>query len=251
MIFKDIVFQNSITKYNKPFIKKVFVFPALIAAIVVLASCTNTRAIIAEKDAEIANNNALIAENNTLIDQLYRSIEFCEYELASTLEQCSEQLDQVEAEDRKLLAREKKLREQLAEDIVLKNVEIEKLRGRLTIKVVDKILFRSGSIVILPEGQEVLTRVAESLAGSGENLRVEGHTDDVSIGPVLASRIPTNWELSVLRATSVVRFLEENGMAPERLSATGHSEFKSVVDNTTDDNKQLNRRVEIVLVPQE
>jgi len=216
----------------------------VMATMTILIGCTNTKAIIAEK-------NIQLNKKDTQIEELWSQIKSCQNELSQIQDQCSQQLSKIEAEDQKLLAREKQLREQLAQDIELKNVEIEKLRGRLTIKVVDKILFRSGSIVILPEGQEVLIRVAESLAGSGENLRVEGHTDNVTIGPILAQRIPTNWELSVLRATSVVRFLEENGMVPERLSATGHSEFKPVVDNATDENKQLNRRVEIVLVPQE
>jgi len=207
----------------------------IVVTMTILTACTNTTAILAEKEA--------------LIETLDLEIQSCQNELSKTQTQCSAQLSKIEAEDKRLIAREKQLREQLAEDIELKNVEIEKLQGRLTVKVLDKILFRSGSIVILNEGQEVLTRVAASLENSDENLRVEGHTDNVPIGAVLVKRIPTNWELSVLRASSVVRFLEANGITSERMHATGHSEFKPVTDNTTEENRQLNRRVEIVLVP--
>jgi chemotaxis protein MotB len=162
--------------------------------------------------------------------------------------QISEQQAQI-AEKNELLAREKQLTARLAKDIALKNVEIEKLQGQLRVKVLDKVLFRSGSTVISKEGQDILARIAASLKSSNENIRVSGHTDNVAIGSMLIKRIPTNWELSVLRATSVVRFLEANGISSERMQAAGHSKFKPITDNTTADNKQLNRRVEILLIP--
>ncbi|ODS24975.1 hypothetical protein AB835_01405 [Candidatus Endobugula sertula] len=173
----------------------------------------------------------------------------CENELAETRVQCDEQRVLQEAKDRQLLLREHELIEQLAQDIEAKNIEIERLRGYLTVKVMDKVLFQSGSIVILPKGEAVLTRIAATLVNSQESIQVEGHTDDVPIGSILASRIPTNWELSVLRAVSVVRFLENNNIDSARMTALGHSKFKPVVDNDSEENRQRNRRVEIVLVP--
>jgi chemotaxis protein MotB len=224
-------------------IKRIVTFPAIIAALIILTSCADMQTIIKQQEEKLADNSVLI---NSLTSQL----QSCQNELAISQAQCSEQLSIIATEDKQLLLREKQLREQLANDITLKNLEIEKLQGRLSLKVMDKILFHSGSIVILPEGQALLIRIAESLVYASENFRIEGHTDDVPIGAILVQRIPTNWELSVLRATSVVRFLEENNIDPKRMSATGHSEFKPIAENTTDENKQLNRRVEIILVPQ-
>jgi chemotaxis protein MotB len=224
-------------------IKRIVTFSAIIAALIILASCADMQTLIKQQEEKLADNSVLI---NSLTSQL----QSCQNALAISQTQCSEQLSKIATEDKQLLLREKQLREQLANDITLKNLEIEKLQGRLSLKVMDKILFRSGSIAILPEGQALLTRIAESLVYGSENFRVEGHTDDVAIGAILVQRIPTNWELSVLRATSVVRFLELNNINPERMSAAGHSEFKPIAENTTDENKQLNRRVEIILVPQ-
>jgi chemotaxis protein MotB len=178
---------------------------------IMLSACTST-SLIDEKDAQINEKQAQIDEQN------------------------------------RLLAREKRLSVQLANDIKSKNLEIEKLQGSLRVTLLNKVLFRSGSTIILKEGQDILKRVAASLKSSNEGIRVEGHTDNVAIGSNLIKTIPTNWELSVLRATSVVRFLEAQGVASERMQAAGRSKFKPLAENTTADNKQLNRRVEILLI---
>ncbi len=210
--------------------------------IIVLSGCTNYKAIIQEKDQQLAQNQQAMEELNAKLIA-------CEQNMDTIAQQCRLQIAEIETEDDKLLARERELRQRLAQDIAMKNVEIQKLQGKLSVKVMDKILFESGSVNILPEGQAVLKRIAQSLADADENLRIEGHTDNVTIGPVLAKRIPTNWELSVLRAASVVRFLEKNNIASERLSALGYSQYQPVADNDSEESKQLNRRVEIVLVP--
>jgi chemotaxis protein MotB len=83
-------------------------------------------------------------------------------------------------------------------------------------------------------------------------INVEGHTDDVPIGPELARRYPTNWELSAARATNVARYLQEKiGIDPSLLSATGYGEYHPVASNEDEEGRTRNRRIEIVLVPTE
>lgn len=217
--------------------------------LIIIVGCSQHKAIIDEKNVLLEEKEDSIFEMNVIIDELSENVVACENELAETRVQCDEQRVLQEAKDRQLLLREHELIEQLAQDIEAKNIEIERLRGYLTVKVMDKVLFQSGSIVILPKGEAVLTRIAATLVNSQESIQVEGHTDDVPIGSILASRIPTNWELSVLRAVSVVRFLENNNIDSARMTALGHSKFKPVVDNDSEENRQRNRRVEIVLVP--
>jgi chemotaxis protein MotB len=79
---------------------------------------------------------------------------------------------------------------------------------------------------------------------------VEGHTDNVPIGPDLVHIFPTNWELSVARAVAVVRFLQEKGgIQPKRLSARGYSYYRPVAPNESEEGRRQNRRIEIILIP--
>ena len=139
---------------------------------------------------------------------------------------------------------------ELKQEIKQGEVQITQLKDKLTVNMVEKILFDSGSAVIKKNGTRVLDRVAEILKGlSGQQIKVEGHTDNVPIGPGLAEKFPTNWELSTARATTVVRYLQGRGVSPTVLSAEGYADFRPVSPNDTDEGKAKNRRIEIVLIP--
>ncbi len=108
-------------------------------------------------------------------------------------------------------------------------IELTELRGKMTVKMKDKILFSSGSTTIGKEGKDALRAVAEVLSGvQGKVIRVEGHTDNVPLG---RSAFATNWELSVARALTVVRFLQESGVEPTRLAAAGYGEYQPISQN--------------------
>jgi chemotaxis protein MotB len=130
-------------------------------------------------------------------------------------------------------------------------VTITKLADRLSVSMVDRILFPSGEATISPEGLTVLQRVGNVLKSAEKKIiRVEGHTDNVPISGKLAEKFPTNWERSTARASNVVRFLQENvGIEPARLEAVGLSEFHPVGANTTPAGRSQNRRIEIALLP--
>lgn len=143
----------------------------------------------------------------------------------------------------KQLAEYIKSEEGLAGNIVL----IEQERG-LVISLKDTLLFPKGSDVLTPRAHAIIRRVGESLKTIPNYIRVEGHTDDL---PIHTPKFPSNWELSVLRATNVVHVLvEEVGIAPERLSATGYSEYRPLVPNDSEANRAMNRRVDIVILKQ-
>jgi chemotaxis protein MotB len=129
-------------------------------------------------------------------------------------------------------------------------VTISNLRGKLTVNLIDKILFDSGSADLNAEGKQVLTKVSDVLKKvEDRRISVEGHTDDVPIARAAQDRFASNWELSTLRASTVVRHLIEQGVPPEKLSAAGYSMYMPVVANDSPDNRRLNRRIEIVLLP--
>lgn len=131
-------------------------------------------------------------------------------------------------------------------------VKITRMADRLSVSMVDRILFPSGEADITPAGLKVLERVGKVLKNNRDKvIRVEGHTDNVSIKPALQKQFPTNWELSAARATNVVRFLQEKvGVDPKRLQAIGMSEYRPVASNATAAGQSLNRRIEINLVPE-
>lgn len=131
-------------------------------------------------------------------------------------------------------------------------ITITQLADRLSVSMVDKILFPSGEAEITAEGFEVLERVGKVLKNTeGKMIRVEGHTDNVPIHTNLQDKFPTNWELSTTRATNVVRFLEEKvGIEGARLHAVGMSEYHPVASNETSRGRSQNRRIEINLLPE-
>ncbi len=131
-------------------------------------------------------------------------------------------------------------------------IAITELKGKLTVDVVDKILFDSGRAEVKPEGLEVLKRVVAILMEvTDKTIRVEGHTDNVPISGALVKRYPTNWELSAARSITVTRYLEKEGLDPALLSAAAFGEYQPVADNDTPEGRAKNRRIAIILLPKE
>jgi chemotaxis protein MotB len=130
-------------------------------------------------------------------------------------------------------------------------IQVEQIRDRLRVDLVNEILFNSGEVALNTEGMDVLRRVGEILNRTADKqIIVQGHTDNVAIGGRLAERFATNWELSAARAVNVVRFLQnEASVDPALLSAAAFSEYRPRSDNDSTESRQLNRRIEIVLAP--
>jgi len=142
--------------------------------------------------------------------------------------------------------------EKMKSEIEDGQVTITELQGRLTVNMVDAILFDSGRADIKPEGRKVLQKVAEVIGQVEDKaIRVEGHTDNVKVGGALARAFPSNWELSAARAINVARYLQRLGVDPALLSAAAYGEHRPVSENDTAEGRTKNRRIEIVLVPRD
>ena len=126
---------------------------------------------------------------------------------------------------------------------------VEVKNGKVYVSLAEKLLFGSGSTKVDAQGANALKQLAAALKGNSEiNIMVEGHTDNVPISRA-SQYMNDNWDLSVMRATSIVRILVSNGVSPETITASGRGEFSPVAVNNTPENKALNRRTEIILTP--
>jgi chemotaxis protein MotB len=132
-------------------------------------------------------------------------------------------------------------------------IKVTRIRDKLSVNLVEKVLFDSGRAEVKAQGEAVLKKVGAILGGvKDKEIRIEGYTDNVPIGENLRKRFPSNWELSTQRAINVLRFLEEQGgVDGARLSAVGYGPFRPMADNQTPEGRSQNRRIEIVLVPQD
>jgi chemotaxis protein MotB len=146
----------------------------------------------------------------------------------------------------------KQLMQEMKGEIAKGQVTISELKGKLTLDVVDKILFASGQAEVTKEGLAVLNRVIDILKNVKDKaIRIEGHTDNVRIKGKLARQYPTNWELSAARAINVTKYLQQQGIDPTLLSATAFGEYKPVANNDSSEGRAKNRRIAIILLPKE
>ncbi|AFD05652.1 OmpA/MotB family protein [Solitalea canadensis] len=134
-------------------------------------------------------------------------------------------------------------------DLNDKDINIKVDKGVVYIDISDKLLFNSGSYTITNQAKVVLGKVAKVLINQPAiEFMVEGHTDT---NPIKNNCIQDNWDLSVKRATSVIRVLQNDyGIPPARMAASGRSEFIPIADNTTAEGRAANRRTRIVILPQ-
>lgn len=158
-----------------------------------------------------------------------------------------------EAEIQRLTKTQEDLTTSLKAEIERGDIKIKQVRDRLTINMVEKVLFNSGQALVKPEGLNVLKNVSDVLKNvDDKQIRIEGHTDNVPIGVKIKDKFPTNWELSTARATNVVRyFIEKGGVNRENLEAVGYADTRPVASNETDEGRTANRRIEIALFPKD
>jgi chemotaxis protein MotB len=188
---------------------------------------------LAAKESELRATRERILEMQALVDELSKS---------------KRKLEAAKAELEKKSDEYAQLASSLRGEIEAGRIELMELRGRTTVQLKDKILFASGSATVGSEGKDALRKVADAVRGmKGKVIRVEGHTDNVPTGA--GGPFASNWELSVARSLAVVKVLQDAGVDPTRISASGFAEFQPISANDTPEGRSLNRRIEIVLVP--
>lgn len=130
----------------------------------------------------------------------------------------------------------------------LRDVDVKVLKGVVYISLADNMLFKTGSYEISDRAMETLSKIAKIIKDYKDyDVLVEGNTDNV---PITRTNIRNNWDLSTLRASSVVQVLQNDfGVNPNRLTAAGRGEYNPIADNTTDAGRERNRRTEIIVTP--
>ncbi len=126
------------------------------------------------------------------------------------------------------------------------SIRLEENKRGVTIHILDDVLFSSGSADLTASSKIVLHRLATLLKELPNDIRVEGHTDDV---PINTASFPSNWHLSVVRALNTAYdLIKTEGLKPDKVSIVGYSEYKPIASNDTPEGRALNRRVDIVII---
>jgi len=143
----------------------------------------------------------------------------------------------------------KALEDEMRSNLQSQDVTISNLQGKLTVNILDRVLFDSGEAILKPDGESVLRKVAAILAEHPElKIHIIGHTDNVPVH----NRFASNWELSTARALAAVHFLtEQAGVNPRRVGVVGYGEYRPIADNSTPEGRAENRRIAIVILPDE
>ena len=195
-----------------------------------------------------ANYNKLRSNSSSEINKLSGNLD----KLSDDLKKREQRLKEVEEILRKRDEATNQLKAKLQAALLgftQNGLTVEIKNGKVYVSLTDKLLFPSGSIIIDEKGKQALTQLATVLKQQPEiNIAVEGHTDSQKINNL--GQIKDNWDLSVLRSTSVVRFLtEEQKVESVRMTATGKGEFQPLGSNANAESRSKNRRIEIVLSP--
>ena len=206
---------------------------------------SSTRLLLEEREKELNEKESRLEvlqkeyeERKERMDDLTRKLEEKEQELKKALEEKERAINEI--------------RQKVANALVgfeNKGLKIEVKDGKVYVSMEDKLLFASGSWTVSAEGMKAITELSKILEENTDiNVMVEGHTDNVAYRG--KSEVKDNWDLSVMRATAIVKALLKNStIEPGRITASGRGEYVPKVDNSTKENRAVNRRTEIILTP--
>jgi chemotaxis protein MotB len=199
------------------------------------ADLEKQKAAVEQDNAALRQQNASCQQQNTSMQE---QVGFLEQQKAALLAASQQRQQQYDA-----------LVKDLSKEVEKGQLQVRQYKDMLTVDLAEKIFFDSGRATLKAGGKDVLKKVGEALKGYQDKIiRVVGYTDNVPVSKSLQDRYPTNWELSVARATTVVRFLQDVGVPPERMVASGRGEYDPVASNDTPEGRQKNRRIEIMLI---
>lgn len=201
----------------------------------------NTQRNLYQREDQLNQTKAKLDKDRKALDQLKRELD----QKSSRLLELQKIIDQKDAQA-------DALKQKLSSALIgFENdgLTITKKNGKIYVSLDEQLLFPSGSTAVDPRGISALKKLAGVLEQNRDiNIMIEGHTDDVPLKP--GSKYNDNWDLSVSRATSIIRILlDGSSINPKRLTAAGHGEFFPVDARTTADARQKNRRTEIILEP--
>lgn len=172
-------------------------------------------------------------------------------ELSNSLKEREKRVNELEsiiaAKDSSMNALKKKINDALI-GFDKGDLSVETKGGKIYVSISDKLLFKSGSTQVDPKGKDALKKVADVLSKNPDiTVDVEGHTDNVPLNGTGVMK--DNWDLSVLRATTIVKILVDGNVDPAKIIASGHGEYHPKESNSSSDGRAKNRRTEIILSP--
>jgi len=223
-----------------------------------ISQLTQQKDALQQENAALKHQKTSLEQESSTLKQQVTTREQQAVDMQQKNAAIQQQVGTLEQEKAALLAASQQRQQQyealvkgLSQEVEKGQLQVKQYQNMLTVDLAEQIFFDSGRATLKPGGKEVLKKVGAALKKLDNKLiRVVGHTDNVPVAKALRSTFPTNWELSVARATNVVRFLQDVGVPPERMVASGRSEYDPVASNETPEGRQKNRRIEIMLIDQ-
>ncbi|TYO95537.1 OmpA/MotB family protein [Desulfallas thermosapovorans] len=170
-------------------------------------------------------------------------------QMADIIREMDEQGTETQLENLQLIDIKSQLEEYIKQNGLEARVSVTSEERGVVLSFQNEVLFDLGSSQLTGQAREILSKVAPILAATPNYIRVEGHTDDL---PINTAQFPSNWELSAARATNVVQeFIRVHGFEPRKLSASAYGEYRPRMPNSNPENRQLNRRVDLVILSSE
>ena len=220
-------------------------FLAALAAAALAAGCVSKgdyEKLEADKNQEIAG----LKKDKTGLEQQKAALEQQQADSKKRIDSLEQEKAQLQATSQQKATQYDALVANLTDEVKKGELQVRQYRDMLTVDVAEQLFFDSGRADLKDTGKAVLKKVGEAVKGYEDKvIRVVGHTDNV---PIKTKAFPSNWELSVARATTVVRYLQEVGVPPDRMVASGRAEYQPVAENDTADGRKKNRRIEITLI---
>ncbi|HSZ71176.1 MAG TPA: OmpA family protein [Cytophagaceae bacterium] len=203
---------------------------------------------------QINNHNKIVSNNQAELAKMSRDISEREVKINGLQNDLVERERRVKELER-IIARKDSavnaIRDKLTKSLLGfkdKEITVKVKDGKVYVSLAEQLLFKSGSTKVDEKGVEALKKLAEAIKDDKDiNITVEGHTDDVPVNK--GANFEDNWELSVLRATSITKILVSNGFSPVNIMPAGHGEFMPVAEGKSAEARRLNRRTEIIVSP--
>ncbi len=242
---------------------------AVLAAAIIVSGCVSSgtfKKMEAQKNDEIAalqkdkgaleGQKATLEKDNAALKEQVASLGDQKTALEKDRAAAQHQVTTLEQQKASLMASSQQQQRQydalvqgLSKEVEKGQLQVRQYKNMLAVDLAEQIFFDSGKATLKKEGKGVLKKVGDALKGyDNKIIRVVGHTDNVPLAKSLQATFPSNWDLSVARATNVVRYLQEVGVPPELMIPSGRGEYDPVASNDTPEGRQKNRRIEIMLL---
>ena len=214
-----------------------------------ISALQSQRAALERQLRELEQQKSALEQQKGALESDRAALERQQAQLRAQNEALESQKQQLLAAGKQSQSQYDRLVNELNQEVQKGQLQVRRYKDMLTVDVAEQLFFDSGRAALKETGTEVLKKVADAMKSYEDKaIRVVGHTDNVPITKGLQKVFPSNWELSAARATTVVRFLQDSGIEPERLLATGRAEYAPVAPNDTPEGRQKNRRIEITLI---